>query len=1366
MSISKCMSIVQDLRDEDAEALLEKIDTYQAAGRSPEDAARAAVKDMLSEHATERQGVLKQIKEALPKGFKAGPSSPGAAPVRGQQAAAAEATPTQGRLPLTGARSTKRAEQPAQPDIPAAPIPRARTPGEQVWVDYPPRAPGEAIGEPVQQEMFPTDPYRRDTVQEPMAPTATRKRPAAMPSDARVTKNGKRSVVTAVRQQAHSQIAQLFRQHPEQVASPVEIEARKRNLMAVLDKTSVSLAMNPHSAPYTRGELLNQIDRYHQAVLEADEIFVSDKMVRFATMATNPNVPDDVASALLRALSPVSDRVIDAAEQITKQVVGEHIPTLFDDSLWVDGALSSAGANFVLNQPGAMETLGVSAIAHALVKDPNKEFIRTTYHEAMHAVVAGMVHEYGVDSTQVAKLYEAVNQPHITEQVKKLSTPLTWEYYSKNPEEMLVQAFAHWSMGELSLKADPKLETFFGKVKAMLKAIFNALAGDELLAEVFGAALRGDMQRNFRMTPDEFSASAKERIKGGGFGAEYGGLEGISQRAVRQARAAPEVAAEGPKERSGTDKASLHTGKGALDLTSQNGREQARREIVKIAGKSLKIHIPKSPGLGSNKYNWLDHVVTLAAVKDADMGNAYHEALHAVFKGISSMDKRELYRALNTVHVKHQLQTLLKDSSGAYEHAVGDQEELAAYAFQFWKQGKLKLRPAAEGWFQKLQNWLEDARAWLTNQPGADKIFERIADGYYRDDGDNISPVERETLQDSRGAVKKIINAAAQGMMKAQDTLFSVYDDRLRNTGVGELITLAKKLYTQVGEETDARGLAQDIPIMTAKWMNDFSRVIGADANVAQQTLDAMANGDESSEHAKDIRRFLNRIYNYMIDAGVDVGYMEKYLPMQWSGDLIGQQEAEFIDMMRKYQPQLDALNKELKREGERRLTPESVYQVMSQRNLKDAIPTGDLYDFNGTPTAHHVQERVFRFLTNEDRAPFTEPNRMGSIGQYIKQAVKVAEWSRRFGADSSGWNTLVEQARRRGATDKDIALANDFKDAIYGVKYNQMDPDIRKFFSGVQTYQNLRVLWLSAFASAADPMGIAVRSQDMKEALNAFAYGLRHLWKKPKGELAELAAEIGTINELGTMDSLMTLYGGFEVEGNFKRANDLLFKWNGLDGLTRSLRVYAVGAGLRFIQKADERGLKELGLEKGDLHYMPDGTLAVRGTQFRELGMSPEVATEAARRMQAALNRFVDESVLRPNVAERPAWASNPWFSLLFHLKQFVFSFMKITRKKILHEMEHNPNSLTPVLTGLPYVPLMMASAYIKDLIQFAGEIPANRSAMHYLIQGIERSGFMGTQALTTDVTQNLLAGRNPNRRTSHRPRTGAADRSDGIPQ
>ena len=63
------------------------------------------------------------------------------------------------------------------------------------------------------------------------------------------------------------------------------------------------------------------------------------------------------------------------------------------------------------------------------------------------------------------------------------------------------------------------------------------------------------------------------------------------------------------------------------------------------------------------------------------------------------------------------------------------------------------------------------------------------------------------------------------------------------------------------------------------------------------------------------------------------------------------------------------------------------------------------------------------------------------------------------------------------------------------------------------------------------------------------------------------------------------------------------------------------------------------------------------------------------------ALARFVDESIIRPSAAERPVWASDPRFALIWQLKSFFYAYGQnivggVARESISRRAETGSNT------------------------------------------------------------------------------------------
>jgi hypothetical protein len=121
---------------------------------------------------------------------------------------------------------------------------------------------------------------------------------------------------------------------------------------------------------------------------------------------------------------------------------------------------------------------------------------------------------------------------------------------------------------------------------------------------------------------------------------------------------------------------------------------------------------------------------------------------------------------------------------------------------------------------------------------------------------------------------------------------------------------------------------------------------------------------------------------------------------------------------------------------------------------------------------------------------------------------------------------------------------------------------------------------------------------------------------------------------------------------------------------------------------------------------------------------------------MRAAVNKWVDGAVLRPDAADKPIWMNDPHWALVAHLKQFVFSFHETILKRVMHEVNHG--NYKPAMALASYVPIMIASDLVKGMIQGGGSQPDWKEkwgAEDYLWSGVQRGGLLGTGQFAADA-------------------------------
>jgi hypothetical protein len=329
---------------------------------------------------------------------------------------------------------------------------------------------------------------------------------------------------------------------------------------------------------------------------------------------------------------------------------------------------------------------------------------------------------------------------------------------------------------------------------------------------------------------------------------------------------------------------------------------------------------------------------------------------------------------------------------------------------------------------------------------------------------------------------------------------------------------------------------------------------------------------------------------------------------------------------------------------------------------------------------------------------------------------------------------------------------------AMEGTLGKNISDTHRSITSWVVVYQNIRLLPLSLFASVVDPLSIVARGGDFKLAGEVFINGMKEVFKgwrevlgtlppgQQKNEWEQMAEFIGATESAMMAHFVSEEYSSQYMSPRAKKINDMMFKLNGMESWNRAMRVGATKGAAQFLIKHKDlpdaqhskRWLKELGLTPEDI-IVDNGKLVVDKHELATLrGMSLEEAGAKTRKVQFAMNRWVEGAVLTPNSAQRPAWSSDPRWSFMFHLKQFTYSFQQTILTRAWNEMKQG--NLAPMGSLSLFIPAMIASDMTKGLIVGGGELPPymqGYNAADWVGKGLERSATLGYGQLALDAVQ-----------------------------
>ena len=298
------------------------------------------------------------------------------------------------------------------------------------------------------------------------------------------------------------------------------------------------------------------------------------------------------------------------------------------------------------------------------------------------------------------------------------------------------------------------------------------------------------------------------------------------------------------------------------------------------------------------------------------------------------------------------------------------------------------------------------------------------------------------------------------------------------------------------------------------------------------------------------------------------------------------------------------------------------------------------------------------------------------------------------------------------------------------------MSPFARNLNSFFLTLNVVTYLTFAPLASFPDLAGPILFSGDYKALTQDLVKTLGDLsTKEGRKRLEKLSLDVGVNSASALHQFYINAAEQNYVGPTAKRAQDIFFKYTGLEGFTRFTRYYAAGMAQSFLIRAAE------GARQGD---------SILAKQLDSLGVTPE-QVEAWQKdggdftlhpeIKKAHAQFVDESIVRPNSAERPAWASSPYFALVWQLKSFFYAYgknimMGLYRTARLRGKEAGLTSMSaPLILGaVTLLPLTMVGLELRELIKYlAGGGDASKLRTNemdwpdYSFEILDRSGALG---------------------------------------
>jgi hypothetical protein len=521
------------------------------------------------------------------------------------------------------------------------------------------------------------------------------------------------------------------------------------------------------------------------------------------------------------------------------------------------------------------------------------------------------------------------------------------------------------------------------------------------------------------------------------------------------------------------------------------------------------------------------------------------------------------------------------------------------------------------------------------------------------------------------------------------------------------------------GDMLNRRNRAMD------KWNAQYSEIIGEDEALSAKVLEEMQRGvpiEDSTDPKmrQQLASFFERFHKeYLKKRLPKIGFIENYFPIVYNTRAMSENPT--------------AMLAELEKAGLTKREAKTVFKkmMMNEGAFVDEMPTP-----NSEIPGAKFDSRLQRKLTNMDMKAmqdlgFYKPPAI-AIQSYLKQAIKHAEYA----VVEAEAAALIEQMNpKQKAQARKIILG------YMGQLGTDIDPKWNKIQSYIAALQFATTLLFATVASLTDAGNPIIRAKDMNGFKSAMKAWRGYISKQSREEQVAFAERIGAAGRAAIQEALAQSYGSEYMDAGARKWSDKYFTAIGLESWTRMTRVISANMAQDFITKhADEamkgnnrsiRYLEELGLTPEDVFKAYDNPGA------KTTGEILDLTTPEGQKVQEAILSFVDESIIRPNAAQRPVWASDPHYMLIWQLKSFFYSFGQVVVGGVVREAKarwkEGDKVGSMMSAGLMFgalMPLAALALQTREVIKGAvgksgGE--EDEGILAYLFDLVDRAGILG---------------------------------------
>ena len=519
--------------------------------------------------------------------------------------------------------------------------------------------------------------------------------------------------------------------------------------------------------------------------------------------------------------------------------------------------------------------------------------------------------------------------------------------------------------------------------------------------------------------------------------------------------------------------------------------------------------------------------------------------------------------------------------------------------------------------------------------------------------------------------VRLAINNKVRGMQPLRNVFFTA-NKNLRMIGdfikdakgketttrVGEII--ADMFYREAGARTGGgrMGMLQEADVQNREIEERFRKEIGdLDSPEVIAAMEAASTETPTSqlenELAVKIRTFLEDLHkNYIQPSQKGFGrnqkgkinFQKNYFPVVLNLQEIAHNKEAFAQLLLRAEEQKKPFASSTERTKALKAIRKSLARIVK---YQDVVENSDLnIDEVDPASVREEKRRLTALVSREDliRLGFALPP-VEAFMMYKKQLVKRVEWNSST-KDPNGNDRLQPLLDQLDA--KDRAYAQEIINAYLGYGYEPMSETRRKWQSRLLAAQYTLLLPFAAIGSLPELAGPIIFSKEF----NGFEMAFRQLKQGLSQEEArKIAEEIGLIQDGAISNAWMSVTEREHMDEASRAWTDKYFKLTGLEFFTNFSRSFATGMSVQFLlhhadlpNSRSARYLNALGVTPAEIKAWNEG-----GRTFEN---------REGKKVKFAIQKFVESSILRPNAAERPVWASDPRWALVWQLKSYFYAF------------------------------------------------------------------------------------------------------------